>query len=154
MDNTANTTMIKKADCTEEHYTFLQIFFDLHVTLQEFTTRKDLFVVTAETKNSELIGCMLVRQATLSSGKIVYRVQYTAVPTLHRGKGVNNKMLGYLYEYAKENNGANLVASIRNDNVSSIISFLRNGFRIYAAYGRVAYYKTGGMKVRVKRKIV
>lgn len=83
---------------------------------------------------------------------IHYKIIFTLVSKLARGKGLNQRLLDKTFTDAKNDlDVKEITASIRNTNVSSIRSFKANGYKVSPIKGKP--YKNGDQKIKVSRVV-
>lgn len=141
---------------TKEHFDFMSKYFKMYFTLGDFLKRKDLFVVVIRDDDSNIVALTLVRETWMKvpegySTFSVLRVVFTIVDEDYRGHGLNQILLDFVYDYGKENGAKYIVANIRESNVVSIRSFMKNGFSLSNI--KTKPYKNGEKKVRVVKFI-
>lgn len=80
------------------------------------------------------------------------RIVFTLVDEKYRGQGHNQTMLDFVFEHSKKNKDIRyMVASIRESNIPSIKSFMKNGY--VQSDIEMKPYKNGEKKIRVIKYI-
>lgn len=144
--------MIPKIDTfNKEYYDFISHHFNMFFSFEQFKKKKEYFIIYIK-DGDELIGITLVKFHEFIGAKSKknikrYKIIYTIVKEEYRGKGLNQKLLDFTYEYAKQNGINYIVANIRKPNEQSINSFIKNGYKISNLKSKP--YKNGDEKIRV-----
>lgn len=156
---------IKSKEC----YNFITRFFDSYIKYDDFIKREDIFIIVNRNNIGDIVGLSLIRETNTQTTKkvgekqkddsekivdknLIYRIVFTIIDENYRKRGYNQDLLNFIYQYAKnKGNVKKIIANIRKSNISSINSFLKNGYKISKKITKP--YKNGEKKIRVFKYI-
>lgn len=142
-----NNRSVQFENRTNEHYEFISNYFKPYMSLEEFLTVDYLKVVVMRI-NNEIVGLTLLVTYNKKVSKV--KIVYTIIKKEYRNKGLNQELLNFVFNYAKDIRYEYVIANIRESNKSSLNSFLKYGFVISRKKG---VYESGEKKIRVFKKI-
>lgn len=147
MNNLLNYTLAVEKK-SKEHYEFVRNHFDFPVDINydNLIGNNNRYIISVRLNNNKLIGVSIF---TLKSDSI--NIDYVAIDKEYRRKGINQKINQLIEDIATSNYMDALTASIRENNCSSINSFMKFGFVVNEK--RKYKYKNGDVKLRFFKQL-
>lgn len=130
---------------TTDGYEFLSNKYDLPFKINEYINNNKLYQVNVLCDNDLVAICIF----KLDNNRI--HINYTYIINILQGKGVNNLILNKLYEFSISKSVNLITVNLRESNIFSKKSFLKNGFIINDKVE--LFYPDGEKKIPLFKKI-
>jgi GNAT superfamily N-acetyltransferase len=140
---------IYEKEKTLEIFNLLNNYFNVFIPFDDFKSDDNIVVFTMDI-DDVMIGITLIK--IYKNAKKV-KIVFTLILEEYRGKGYNKLLLEKVEEYAKNNEFNYLIAHVRENNISSLRSFLNYGFKKSKPKGKLFYSDTNEKKIRLSKKL-